>query len=553
MLSITSGTSGSLAVASLRTGLPQPAGVTDTRHWTGLEAAGITGALTVPGIAASVSQLAVRVNRATGARTTPTSTKAATALSWASRVPVAGLTLSGTTTLISGLASLSIADLLDGTARFSISHQDVVVQAPVSSGSPVSEAAGMTRLSLSELGLSIGTSEFGVSLDPSGTLDVVVVKTTGLTPVTWTGVVANDIGATVNLGGLASLSVPSVDVSVSRVTGGTLKLNFATALDLDGPLAGPFESDPIVLADGTTFAPGSADVVSATGATFSLADGLISGGADFALVRQTLKVKPDSAAAVDATLMRIDLSNLALDAGGDAFGLVLSGSGGLTIAAVATTATPGQRWLGVVASGISASVRLGPVASLDATSLNVELNQASAGAPDLDFATELDLDSDGTLLETEDKLMRNSAVFDPDAFVVGATNVSVSILDGLVSGSASFAIARSLVDLDLDGASTTAAGSKTPSMLTVALSNLTLSLGAPGSGLAITGGTIAVAAIRAPVGATESRRWTAVDGEEPDVTIDLGPAVNVSVTGATIDVNTMSGTSGTAPGTPRRA
>ena len=72
---------------------------------------------------------------------------------------------------------------------------------------------------------------------------------------------------------------------------------------------------------------------------------------------------------------------------------------------------------------------------------------------------------------------------------------------------------RSLVDVDLDGSTGTTDDQLDDAvLLTVGLSNLDVRLGTATAGLHITGGTIGIAALRAPLPAdgTDTRRWIAL-------------------------------------------
>ena len=204
----------------------------------------------------------------------------------------------------------------------------------------------------------------------------------------WTGVVARGIGATVSLGGLATLSVPSLDVDVNRRGTGTPdELDFSSEIDLDGGT--PFSASAFDLTGSTTdFDPAPGVAVTATGATFSLLGGLLTGGASFDLEKRAIQVMPGtSTTPLAASLIRVTLEDLTFAASGDAFGLSLSGGNGITVAAVSAGT---QRWVGVVADDIEVEMTVGDIARDQRRHPRREYNRASAGAPDLDFGDDLE-------------------------------------------------------------------------------------------------------------------------------------------------------------------
>ncbi len=142
------------------------------------------------------------------------------------------------------------------------------------------------------------------------------------------------------------------------------------------------------------------------------------------------------------------------------------------------------------------------------------------------------------------------AIVDPGANLSPAGSVSLPItatgaqlllsgsLTGLnvfnvIAGSANFALSESTVSPMVGG--TTLANA---TLLTVGLSNLQASAGAGGFGVAITGGDLGIAVLRAPA---DSRAWIAVTGSGLAGSLTLGSSVSASVSGLSVAINSASG------------
>src|SRR5258708_35060813 len=107
-------TSGSISEASLTDG----AGLS----WFGLNGTGLSGTLTIPGVAASVANLSVQVNQAKGT--------GATAIDWTT-VTGSGLSLAGSLLKAEGdLTSLDVFGLLSGSGHFALSKSPVALSSP---------------------------------------------------------------------------------------------------------------------------------------------------------------------------------------------------------------------------------------------------------------------------------------------------------------------------------------------------------------------------------------------------------------------------------------
>ena len=117
--------------------------VGDTRRWLLIDAAGVTGTLTLPGITGSITGLTLQVNRASGGGAAGFA--AASALDW-SRVPGEGLTASGDHLSVDGeLEGLDIFHLLGGQAHFSLSRTEVDVPTLEPRQGVAAEGAALAR------------------------------------------------------------------------------------------------------------------------------------------------------------------------------------------------------------------------------------------------------------------------------------------------------------------------------------------------------------------------------------------------------------------------
>ena len=78
--------------------------------------------------------------------------------------------------------------------------------------------------------------------------------------------------------------------------------------------------------------------------------------------------------------------------------------------------------------------------------------------------------------------------------------------------------------------------------MTIALSDLTLSVGISGVGLKLTGGSVGVAILSAPAPATgtDNRSWTAVTANGVGVVLDL-PGITATVSNVSLKIGVTSG------------
>ena len=101
---------------------------------------------------------------------------------------------------------------------------------------------------------------------------------------------------------------------------------------------------------------------------------------------------------------------------------------------------------------------------------------------------------------------------------------------------------RRVVDVDLDGDGNAATGEQLndAGLLTIALDELDVTIGASGTGLSVTSGQLGVAILSAPVAAGDTRSWTAVTGKDIGVTLDV-PGISASVVQGSVLLNQASG------------
>ena len=126
---------------------------------------------------------------------------------------------------------------------------------------------------------------------------------------------------------------------------------------------------------------------------------------------------------------------------------------------------------------------------------------------------------------------------------VAGTLTGLNLFD-FITGGASFALSSRAVDVDLDGDGSGLTGEQldNANLLTIALSSLTLSVGISGVGLTLTGGSIGVAVLGAPVPATgtDTRSWTAVSADSLAVALDL-PGITATVSNVALRIGRASG------------
>ena len=125
-----------------------------------------------------------------------------------------------------------------------------------------------------------------------------------------------------------------------------------------------------------------------------------------------------------------------------------------------------------------------------------------------------------------------------DASITGG---HLSLLGGLLEGSADVAFHSALVDVDLDGSGgiDPASGEHGAHLQTFAVTNASLTVGTAGYGVTF-GGDVAVAELT-PSGATDTRRWIGVSGTSLTGSVALGSLATASVANGVVQINTATG------------
>ena len=105
------------------------------------------------------------------------------------------------------------------------------------------------------------------------------------------------------------------------------------------------------------------------------------------------------------------------------------------------------------------------------------------------------------------------------------------------------------MDVDLDG-NGDASGEQLndATLLTIALDQLNLSIGAAGAGLAVTSGRLGIAILTAPKTATDNRSWLALSASNLGITLSI-PGITATVTNGSVLLNRASGAKDTVANT----
>src|SRR6185312_15983673 len=288
---------------------------------------------------------------------------------------------------------------------------------------------------------------------------------------------------------------------------------------------------------------------------------LFSGGAGFSAGRTLVDVDVDGngynvlagSDLAGATLLRFGLNldeaaptdpeTRFLQIGTDTVGLRLEdGQVGVAVLSPADSADA-RRWTAVKAVGLSGRLNLAPVVSATVSSADISINQAS-GASALNWTTAFDFNGDGTfndavLIDTGPTTSLTLG-FTTQLTDVSGDLTSLNFASGLVTGSAHFAIRKTLVGVHVGPADLTNAV-----LLTLGLSNLDLHVGTGAVNFEIHGGSLAIASLTAPPAtspATDSRSWLAVNADLSSITFNGIPGLTLDVSALHVALNTADGT-----------
>ena len=505
------------------------------------------------------------------------------------------IALSGSGMRVSGSASFDVFGILTGSASFALSNRLVDVDLDGVAGGETLDNAALTLIAVSNINLSFGTADAGLTIGPGGTIGIAILKApvTATDTRTWTAIVAKNLAITPNLP-LISGQIVNGSLKINRVSGaksGTAltdadALNWATVdglpLTVDLNEAGGWTAptalvDPGAALPTPTFLPvtlrGAQTAVAGTLQNLDIF-GFVTGGANFAMQSRTVDVDLDGTGDTsgdqlnDATLLTIALDQLNLSIGAAGAGLaVTSGRLGIAILTAPKTATDNRSWLALSASNLGITLSI-PGITATVTNGSVLLNRASGAKDTIANTTELnwvtieggnqngliDFNSAGTYTTNLSELVDPGAALSPpvampvtvrgEQMAVSGSLTNLNVFD-IITGSANFALVTTQVDVDLDGI----AGGETlndATLLTLGLSSLNLSVGAGGTGLAITGGKVGIATIKAPlpttVGATDTRSWTAITAKDLVISLSLPAGViSATVTNVTLKINKAAG------------
>jgi hypothetical protein len=218
----------------------------------------------------------------------------------------------------------------------------------------------LLSIGLTDLALKIGTDEFGVSITQGSVAIASLAPTAAGDTRRWLAVVADDVTASVNAGSLLSITVSALDVVISQQTpAGTPPLDWSAELSLDNDATFNEAADALTIANLAIDPAADTLLVSGDNATVSVADGFITGRADFTLGKAPVQFKANGTTIESGVLLSIGLTDLALKIGTDEFGVSIT-QGSVAIASLAPTAAGDtRRWLAVVANDVTASVNAG--------------------------------------------------------------------------------------------------------------------------------------------------------------------------------------------------
>ena len=498
--------------------------------------------------------------------------------------------LSGPLFAMSGtLSELNLFNLIQGSANFAIQvNQDVSVTIPVTGGTTTTlSGATLFQLGLGHISASVGAGGFGLNVT-AGNLGIAVVEppapASGTDSRYWIGVDANSLKANLALGGVTA-SVQSLNLDLNQAGG--VDPNNVAAIALDW-------MQPIKAADGTTitvdpgqdltpsvslainYSQGPVFSIGATAAAVNIFN-IITGSADFALSRSTTNVSFTGAAPASlmgASLIQVALYNLNLNIGVSGFGLSITGGDIGVVAVRAPTPAAGsdsRYWVAVDATNLTVGLSLGNSSSpgssftAEVTNLSIQINQAGGSyangattlaATPLDWTKDLDLAGDGQYGTSADQLNPATLLqlptgttppnlqitFTGAEFAISGSLAQIKLFN-LISGSADFAVSVSTTNVAFSGLGKPDLTGAT--LITLALSNLNIAVGATGFGLEITGGELGIAAIEAPTpqSGTDSRYWIAVDGMNLAASLAIGSSITATVSSLSIQLNQAGGTS----------
>src|SRR5918994_3951691 len=396
------------------------------------------------------------------------------------------------------------------------------------------------------------------------------------------------VDASLNLGGLSiteingSFQINSAsgqhDSNGGQPTDGTITsavaLDWRSALDLDDDGVFSENGDPTsettddVLVVGTETIDLVGTGMRVSGSAELDVFGILTGDASFALTNRLVDVDLDGVAGGEsldnATLTLVAISDIDLSFGTPDAGLDIGPGGtiGIAILKAPVTATDTRTWMAVVAKNLAIAPNLPGIGGqivngslkinrVSGARNNVNLTDADA----LNWATEAGLPLTIDLNEAG-SWTAPTALVDPGAALPTPTFLPVTLrgaqtavagtlqnlsIFGFVTGSASFAMQSRLVDVDLDANGNGSDGDQLndATLLTIALDQLNLSIGAAGAGLSVTSGRLGIAVLTPPKTATDDRSWLALSASNLGITLSVA-GITATVTNGSLLLNQAS-------------
>jgi hypothetical protein len=502
------------------------------------------------------------------------------------------------------LATLTIFDLITGSANFAVSEQLVDVDFDGSNTTSTDRVhrlddAKLVTFALSDLQLAIGTTSAGVTIT-GGNIGIASIAAP-LPPANatytdtrkWTALSASSLTVTLTLPGVTA-QITDASLLLNTATGAydptggdpadaiqAAALLWATdeatphGLTVDLNADNGFVTASLVNPGAALPSPVAMPVtvrgpITAFAGTLSNLDifGVVTGSAKFALTKKLVDVDLDGNGTTttndqlnDATLLLFGLSDLNLNVGTAGAGIEISdGKLGIAVlnAPAPLTGTDTRSWLAITARDLDVTVDL-PGIDADFDNVTLAINKA-AGAAGSTLATPLNWATDETTphgltvdLDPTNGWTTPQALVDPgtatapmpitlrgELLSVGGELTDLNLF-GFIRGGAKFEITSGTIAVDLP-----ANDPVTPTLLRLGLRDAHLTIGdVDGMYFEITGASLALAIINAgapATPATDNRSWLALKGSIGTASVHGFPSeVGLTVRNLDVEVNRASG------------
>ena len=540
----------------------------DTRRWLAITAQNVSASLKLPGVQASVVNLALDINRAAG---TLAGQPAPQALNWGAAIDtdetgaftatgVPGITQTQDKLAVSGdLVGLDVLGLLTGAAHFDLQRDIVDLDLDHNGTIDVQDATLVTftvDLNGADKFLQVGTDTFGLRIN-DGTINIAAISAKApASPATdtrsWLAIQATGLSAVVALPAGMTAGVTGVKIEINRASGQADDGVAATPVVLAAPLdwtnaVDKQETDTTFHAD-TLAVTLTSDrlAVAGTLTNLNIAD-FLKGGADFDLTKSTVAVDLPGGTLgeiASADMLTFGLQNLNLTVG-DASGPHFSITGGtLALASIkpsAPAAGDTRSWLALKGS-VTASFEGVPNLTLTASNLAVEINTASGAAGGVDAAalnwkTALNLDRNAAFGEATDQVTILGTAIDLEGKLTRVSGVATIDIFGFVGGGVAFSFSQDTANVDTDGNGTFDLTGATRTTLGLRiLPGQGFHIGAGGVGFNLQSGRLALAIIK-PAAASDTRSWMALSASIGEGTFFGIPGLEMTVHELGVELN----------------